>query len=125
MVFCNTFRCEEEAKEHQASQRAIADELEEKQARCVQLRAASEAFQGQLLEAEESKKKVGREIFLDKGLYFVRVHVPTTCVVPAVTWADTVWMVQSNFMSHDSSSIEIEVYNNEEIHRLLKLLFFI
>ena len=58
MVFCITFRCEEEAKEHQASQRAIADELEEKQARCVQLRAASEAFQGQLLEAEENKKKV-------------------------------------------------------------------
>ena len=85
MVFCITFRCEEEAKEHQASQRAIADELEEKQARCVQLRAASEAFQGQLLEAEENKKKVGREIFLDKGLYFVRVHVATTCVVPAVT----------------------------------------
>ena len=97
MVFCITFRCEEEAKEHQASQRAIADELEEKQARCVQLRAASEAFQGQLLEAEENKKKVGREIFLDKGLYFVRVHVPTTCVVPAVTWADTVWMVQVKF----------------------------
>ena len=68
MVFCITFRCEEEAKEHQASQRAIADELEEKQAHCVQLRATSEAFQGQLLEAEENKKKVGREIFLDKGL---------------------------------------------------------
>ena len=29
------------------------------------------------------------------------------------------------FMSHDSSSIENEVYNNRKTHRLLKLLFFI
>jgi len=28
-------------------------------------------------------------------------------------------------MSHDLSSIEIEVYNNGKTHRLLKLLFFI
>ena len=28
-------------------------------------------------------------------------------------------------MSHDSSSIEIEVYNNGKTHGLLKLLFFI
>jgi len=28
-------------------------------------------------------------------------------------------------MSHDSSSIEIEVYNNGKTHRLLKLLFFV
>ena len=28
-------------------------------------------------------------------------------------------------MSHDSSSIEIEVYNNGNTHWLLKLLFFI
>ena len=63
MVFCITFRCEEEAREHQSSQRAISDELEEKQARCLELRAASEAFQGQLLEAEKNKKKVGREMW--------------------------------------------------------------
>ena len=28
-------------------------------------------------------------------------------------------------MSHDSSSIEIEVYNNGKTHRLLKSVFFI
>ena len=28
-------------------------------------------------------------------------------------------------LSHDSSSIEIEVYNNGKTHRLLKLLFFV
>ena len=28
-------------------------------------------------------------------------------------------------LSHDSCSIEIEVYNNGKIHRLVKLLFFI
>ena len=31
----------------------------------------------------------------------------------------------SNFMSHDSSCIEIEVYNNGKTHRLLKSVFFI
>ena len=37
------------------------------------------------------------------------------------------WVVQvkSNFMSHDSSSIEIEVHSNGKSLRLLKLLFFI
>ena len=34
------------------------------------------------------------------------------------------WVVQVNFMSHDSSSIEIEVFNTEKTHGL-KLLFFI
>ena len=29
------------------------------------------------------------------------------------------------FMSHDTSFIEIEVHNNGKTHRLLKLLFFI
>ena len=28
-------------------------------------------------------------------------------------------------MSHDSSAIKIDVYNNGKTHRLLKLLFFI
>ena len=36
------------------------------------------------------------------------------------------WFKQnSNLMSLDSSSIEIEVYNNGKTHRILKLLFFI
>ena len=30
-----------------------------------------------------------------------------------------------HFMSHDSSSINIEFYSNRKIHRLLKLPFFI
>ena len=64
MVFCITFRCEEEAREHQSSQRAVSDELEERQAHCLELRAASEALQGQLLAAEENKKKVSREMSL-------------------------------------------------------------
>ena len=34
-------------------------------------------------------------------------------------------MAQSNFMSHDSSSIEIEVYSDGKTLRLLKLVFFI
>ena len=63
MVFCITctFRCEEEAREHQSSQRAVSDELEVRQAHCLELRAASEALQGQLLAAEENKKMVSRE----------------------------------------------------------------
>ena len=68
MVFCITFRCEEEAREHQSSQRAVSDELEERQAHCLELRAASEALQGQLLAAEENKKKVSREMSPDSTL---------------------------------------------------------
>ena len=70
-MFCITFRCEEEAREHQSSQRAVSDELDERQAHCLELRAASEALQGQLLAAEENKKKVSREMSLDNlGKFF-------------------------------------------------------
>ena len=70
MVFCITctFRCEEEAREHQSSQWAVSDELEERQAHCLELRAASEALQGQLLASEENKKKVTREMSPDSTL---------------------------------------------------------
>jgi len=45
---------------------------------------------------------------------------PPLCTI----WEVHVWAVQV-FMSHDSSCIEIEVYNNGKTHRLVKLLFFI
>ena len=39
-----------------------------------------------------------------------------------IVWAVQVHLYNSNLMSHDSSSVKIEVYDNGETHRLLKLV---
>ena len=45
-------------REHQSSQQAVSGELEERQAHCLELRAALESLQAELLQAEEGKKMV-------------------------------------------------------------------
>ena len=55
-------------------------------------------------------------------MYFIYMYI-LAFHITIVTYVGGSSKIQT--LSHDSSSIEIEVYNNGKTHRLLKLLFFV
>ena len=55
----STYRCEEQVRELQSSQKEVSAELEERRAHCQQLRESLEGVEREVVQAEENKRQVG------------------------------------------------------------------